>query len=58
MARLLCRTPLPEIRSRAGQADRPPHNLPTREDVRNGMKLNDPASYESESFGVFECKAH
>jgi hypothetical protein len=30
------------------------HNLPTREAVRNGIKLNDPASYESTDFGVFE----
>jgi hypothetical protein len=34
------------------------HNLPTREDVRNGIKLNNPESYESGSFGVFECKVH
>jgi hypothetical protein len=34
------------------------HNLPTREDVRNGIKLNNPESYESGSFGVFECKTH
>ncbi len=32
------------------------HMLPTREDVRNGVKLNNPESYESASFGVFECK--
>ncbi len=31
------------------------HNLPTMEAVRSGMRLDDPASYESESFGVFEC---
>jgi hypothetical protein len=30
------------------------HGLPSREDVRNGAKLNDPASYESSEFGVFE----
>lgn len=30
------------------------HGLPSREDVRNGIKLNDPASYESSEFGVFE----
>jgi hypothetical protein len=30
------------------------HNLPTMEDVRDGVRLNDPASYESEDWGVFE----
>jgi hypothetical protein len=30
------------------------HGIPSREDVRNGIKLNDPASYESSEFGVFE----
>lgn len=30
------------------------HGLPSREDVRNGRKLNDPASYDSSEFGVFE----
>jgi hypothetical protein len=30
------------------------HGIPSREDVRNGVKLNDPASYESSEFGVFE----
>jgi hypothetical protein len=34
------------------------HDLPSREDVQNGMKLNDPASYKSESLKVFECKVH
>ncbi len=34
------------------------HGLPSREDVRSGIKLNDPASYESESLKVFECKVH
>jgi hypothetical protein len=34
------------------------HNLPTMEAVRDGMQLNDPASYESEAFGVFECQVH
>jgi len=30
------------------------HGLPSREEVRDGRKLNDPASYESSEFGVFE----
>ena len=30
------------------------HGLPSREDVQNGVKLNDPASYESEELGEFE----
>ena len=30
------------------------HGLPSREDVLNGIKLNDPESYESSEFGVFE----
>ena len=34
------------------------HGLPTREDVQNGMKLNDPASYRSETIKVLECKVH
>ena len=34
------------------------HDLADAEAVRNGTKLNDPGSYESESFGVFECKVH
>jgi hypothetical protein len=32
------------------------HNLPSMEMVREGVRLTDPESYESESFGVFECK--
>jgi hypothetical protein len=31
------------------------HNLPTMEMVRGGARLDDPASYEDEPFGVFEC---
>jgi hypothetical protein len=31
------------------------HNLATVDAVRGGTRLDDPASYESESFGVFEC---
>jgi hypothetical protein len=31
------------------------HNLPTMDMVRAGTRLDDPASYENESFGVFEC---
>ena len=34
------------------------HNLPTMEMVRDGVRLDDPSSYESELFGVFECKTH
>jgi hypothetical protein len=34
------------------------HNLPTMEMVRDGVRLDDPASFESESFGVFECSHH
>jgi hypothetical protein len=34
------------------------HNLPTMEMVRAGTGLDDQASYESESFGVFECAPH
>lgn len=34
------------------------HNLPTMEMVRSGIRLDDPASYEDESLGVFECPAH
>jgi hypothetical protein len=30
------------------------HSLPSREDVLNGRKLNDPETYESSDFGVFE----
>ena len=34
------------------------HNLPTMEMFEHGMRLDDPASYENEAFGVFECKTH
>ncbi len=34
------------------------HGLPSREDVQNGMKLNDPESYVSETLKVLECKVH
>jgi hypothetical protein len=34
------------------------HSLPSREDVQNSMKLTDPATYESETLKVFECKVH
>jgi len=34
------------------------HALPSREDVQSGVRLNDPASYASESLKVFECKVH
>ena len=34
------------------------HNLPSMEMVRDGVRLDDPESYESELFGVFECKSH
>jgi hypothetical protein len=34
------------------------HGLPSRADVQNGMKLNDPESYRSESLKVLECKVH
>jgi hypothetical protein len=34
------------------------HNLPTMEMVRSGVRLDDPASYEDEPLGVFECPAH
>jgi hypothetical protein len=30
------------------------HGIPSREEVLSGVKLNDPASYESSEFGVFE----
>jgi hypothetical protein len=33
------------------------HNLPTMEMVRNGVRLDDPASYEDEALGEFECVA-
>ena len=31
------------------------HNLPTMEMVRNGVRLDDPSSYEDEPLGEFEC---
>jgi hypothetical protein len=31
------------------------HNLPTMEMVRNGVRLDDPTSYEDEPLGEFEC---
>ena len=31
------------------------HYLPTMEMVRNGVRLNDPASYEEQPLGVFQC---
>jgi hypothetical protein len=31
------------------------HNLPTMEMVRNGVSLEDPASYEEQPLGVFRC---
>jgi hypothetical protein len=34
------------------------HNLPTMEMVRQGVRLDDPTSYEDEELGVFECKTH
>ncbi len=34
------------------------HNLPTTEMVRAGVRLDDPASYEDEPLGSFECAAH
>jgi hypothetical protein len=34
------------------------HHLPTMEMVREGVKLDDPSSYENEDLGVFECEAH
>ena len=34
------------------------HSLPSREAVQNGMKLTDPATYQSETLKVFECKVH
>ena len=33
------------------------HNLPTMEMVRNGGRLDDPASYEEQPLGVFRCDA-
>lgn len=32
------------------------HGMPTTEMVRNGMKLDDPASYQEQPLGVFPCK--
>jgi hypothetical protein len=34
------------------------HNLPTAEMVQEGVRLDDPETYESELLGVFECKTH
>jgi hypothetical protein len=34
------------------------HQLPSREDVRNGMLLTDPANYRHATLKVFECKVH
>ena len=34
------------------------HHLPTMEMVREGVKLDDPSSYENEDLGVFECETH
>jgi hypothetical protein len=34
------------------------HNLPTMEMVRNGVRLDDPTSYQDEALGVFQCDAH
>jgi hypothetical protein len=34
------------------------HYLPSMDDIREGKRLNEPESYESEVFGVFECKGH
>ena len=34
------------------------HNLATMDEIRDGKQLNDPASYESEELGVFECQVH
>ncbi len=33
------------------------HNIPTMEMVRNGVKLDDPSSYQEEPLGVFQCRA-
>ncbi len=33
------------------------HNIPTTEMVRNGVKLDDPTSYQEEPLGVFKCRA-
>jgi hypothetical protein len=34
------------------------HNLPSMDMIKDGVRLDDPESYESEPFGVFECKTH
>jgi hypothetical protein len=34
------------------------HVLPTMEMVRNGVRLDDPSSYQDEPLGVFQCGAH
>jgi hypothetical protein len=34
------------------------HRLPTTEMVRQGVRLDDPSSYDDEELGVFECKTH
>jgi hypothetical protein len=34
------------------------HNIPTMEMVRNGVRLDDPSSYQDEALGVFQCGAH
>jgi len=34
------------------------HNLPSMDMVKDGVRLNDPESYESELLGAFECKTH
>jgi hypothetical protein len=34
------------------------HHLPTMEMVREGVRLDDPSSYEDEDLGVFECDTH
>jgi hypothetical protein len=33
------------------------HHLPTMEMVRNGVRLDDPGSYQDEPLGVFQCGA-
>jgi hypothetical protein len=32
------------------------HFLPTMQMVRTGVRLNDPASYEDQDLGVFQCR--
>jgi hypothetical protein len=34
------------------------HHLPTTEMVRQGVRLDDPLSFEDEELGVFKCKTH